>query len=195
MNCSEEKAAHHGGHGRGPSSFRMQDADLVFDELNIRAGDCFVDLGCGPGDYSLRAADFVGDSGLVRALDRDGQAIARLEKILAEKGLTRIKPLLADLAGPLPLDDASADICFMATVLHGLNRAGTGQKLWPEVRRILKPGGRLAIIECKKEDQPWGPPVHIRLSPEQVEELITPHGFRPIRTIDLGKNYMIQFAL
>jgi hypothetical protein len=58
----------------------------------------------------------------------------------------------------------------------------------------LKPGGRLAIIECKKEEQPFGPTFPIRLSPEELESSIARYGFERPELVDLGYNYMIIFA-
>lgn len=45
-----------GGHGRGPSSFRMHDPRKVFNALALERGDVFLDLGCGPGEYAMEAA-------------------------------------------------------------------------------------------------------------------------------------------
>jgi len=63
------------------------------------------------------------------------------------------------------------------------------------VRRVLKPAGRLAIINCKKEAQPFGPPIEKRFSPRETEKLVVPCGFRTLEQVDLGYNYLIQFRI
>ena len=63
-----------------------------------------------------------------------------------------------------------------------------------EVRRALKSDGRLAIIECKKQDQPFDPPKYMHLSPEEIEGLTESCGFEIIGFTDLGYNYLIQFG-
>lgn len=63
-----------------------------------------------------------------------------------------------------------------------------------EMRRVLKPGGRLAVIDCHKQSLPFGPPVHIRLSSEEVKEMMERCDFRFSSEVDLGYNYMVQFT-
>jgi len=180
-------------HRRGHGSFWMQDPKLVFGRLKLKDGDCFLDLGCGPGDYSIVASEIVGDSGLVYALDRQRDAIDNLVEKANVRGLENIKAMVSDITEPLPLEDNCVDVCFIATVLHSLNFVDVEKTLFNQVRRVLKPGGHLAIIECKKEDQPFGPPMYMRLSPEDLEDSINKYGFEKISLVDLGYNYMIQF--
>lgn len=108
-------------------------------------------------------------------------------------GYANVCSMLADICGPLPLGDASVDVCLMATVLHTLDMARDGNAVLGEVRRVLKPTGRLAIINCKKETQPFGPPLEKRFSPLETEKLVMPCGFRTLEQVDLGFNYLIQF--
>jgi len=183
-----------GRHGRGPSSFWMHDPEKVFAPLKLRPGDRILDLGCGPGDYSIRAAKVVGHSGLVYALDRERWAIERINEKLISEGCSNIRVVEADITHQLPLRDNLIDVCLMATVLHIMQIKRAGLLLFGEIHRVLKPGGRLAVIECKKEDQPFGPPKHIRLSPEEVQEAVRGHGFRRIDLTDLGYTYLIQFV-
>ena len=188
------------GHGqkkpsRGPSSFFMHNPDSVFTELELKPGDTFLDVGCGPGEYALYASKEVGPSGVVYALDKWQRMIEILTEEATSQGLENIKTVLCDIIGRLPLKDKCVDVCLIATVLHSLNLARDGKTLFSEIHRVLKPHGRLAIINCKKEDQPFGPPKHKRLSPQQTEALITPHGFTKLSLIDLGYNYMIQFSV
>ena len=180
-------------HKKGKSSFWMQDPELVFGELNLKEGDYFLDLGCGPGDYSIRASQLIGNSGMVCALDRNHDAIVDLRDKAVSVGSKNIKAEVCDIAGPLPVKDSSVDICFISTVLHSLNLADVEKALFGEIKRVLKPDGRVAIIECKKEVQPFGPPIGMRISPEELEGTITKYGFERISLGDLGYNYLIQF--
>ncbi len=171
----------------------MQDPQLVFRELNLKEGDCVLDLGCGPGDYSVRASQLIGNSGIVYALDRNHDAIVDLRDKFVSVGLKNIKAEVCDITGPLPVKDSSVDICFISTVLHSLNLTDIEKTLFCEIERVLKPSGRVAIIECKKEAQPFGPPIDMRISPEELEGTITQYGFERISQSDLGYNYLIQF--
>ncbi len=180
---------------RGPSSFYMHDSELVFGELKLKEGDSFFDLGCGVGDYSLRAAKIVGASGVVYALDIWEELLDGLAKEASIKGLKNIRTMVSDINRQLAFEDNCINVCFIATVLHIFDLARTGGNLFKEIYRILKPGGRLAVIECKKEDLPFGPPIHMRVSPEELEKLITPYGFTKLSCVDLGNNYLIQFGV
>ncbi len=178
---------------KGKSSFWMQDSDLVFRELDLQSGDFFLDLGCGPGDYSIVASPVIGNSGRVYALDRNPDSIADLRGKVVSEGLKNITAEVCDISGPLPVKDGSVDICFLSTVLHSLNLADVEEALFSEIRRVLKPSGRVAIIECKKEVQPCGPPIDMRISPEELEETITQYGFEKKSLNDLGYNCLILF--
>jgi ubiquinone/menaquinone biosynthesis C-methylase UbiE len=178
---------------RGSSSFFVHDPELVFGELKLKEGDLFLDLGCGVGDYSLQAAKIVGVSGLVYALDIREELLDGLAEEADLQGLKNIRTKVSDINSPLAITDNCIDVCFIATVLHLFNLNEDGKILFNEIHRVLKPDGRLAIIECKKEDLPFGPPIHLRNSPEELEAAIIPYGFEKFSYVNLGYNYMIQF--
>ena len=184
----------HAGGKRGPSSFAMHDPATVFQSLAPRPGDQIMDLGCGPGDYTMEMAARVGDSGLVHALDNRLESINKVRERAASAGQDNILPMLHDVFSPFPLEDACLDLCLAATMLHILDIKKNGPALFPEVRRVLKKGGRFAVIECKKEDQPWGPPKERRLSPEELRRAVEPCGFTQSGYTDLGPTYLIQFT-
>jgi ubiquinone/menaquinone biosynthesis C-methylase UbiE len=171
----------------------MHDSDLVFRLLQLKAGDTFLDMGCGPGEYAVQASKIVGDTGTVYALDKWKYLIDALIKEADSQGLMNIKAIVADITEPLPIENTCVDVCLLATVLHTLNMAKDGANMMGEIRRVLKPSGRLAILNCKKEDQPFGPVLRIRWSPEEVEDFLTKYGFEKVDYVDLGFNYMIQF--
>lgn len=179
--------------GRGPSSFWMHDPDAIFSEIGLKPGESFLDLGCGPGDYAMYAANLVGNEGTVYAVDRWEEMVAGLIATADRQGLENIIGIISDITAPLPLNDRCIDVCFIATVLHIPAVSQAGKSLLGEARRVLKPDGRLAIIECHKQSRPFGPPEQVRLSPEEVEELVLPCGFERTGFTDVGDNYLIQF--
>lgn len=194
----DKNNSHHhrpGRPGRGPSSYWMHDPEDIFAELALNPGDYFLDLGCGPGDYSIRAAEIIGDTGVVYALDSREEAIDKLMEKIAPNGPANIRAINTDITLLLPLADHSIDVCLMATVLHVPQVTKAGPRLFREIHRVVKPGGRLAIIECKKENQSFGPPMHMRLSPEEVEAALKGQSFKKISYADLGYNYLVQFRV
>lgn len=192
--CRQE---HHGGKGhkgRGPSSAWLHEPKTVLGHLPLKVGHVFVDLGCGVGDYTLAAANMVGGGGKVYALDKWQYLIDDLTQVAASRGLSNITTLTTDITAPLPLPNSRVDVVFVATVLHIFNLNQVGPSIFAEIFRILKPGGCLAIVECKKEDQSFGPPKHLRHAPDEIEVLAAPCGFMRIAYNDLGYNYLIQFT-
>jgi len=178
-----------------PSSFWMQEPTSVFSELGLEAGDVFVDLGCGMGEYALYAARLVGTSGLVYALDKSESLILGLEQRASAAGIANITAMVADATEPLPIKDNCANVCLVATVLHIPDVVKNVKMLCTEIRRVLRADGRLGIIECHKHDLSFGPPEYMRLSPNEVKDLLAQHNFKALSQAELGYNYLIQFAL
>ena len=119
-----------------------------------------------------------------------------LERRAASIGLLNIITIHANLNEHIPLEDATVDVCFIATVLHDLLRESTGETVLTEIARVLKPVGRLCIIEFKKIQDSPGPPISVRLSPEETEQIIAPFGFVKDRIIEVGPyHYLLTASL
>ncbi|MBN1505894.1 MAG: methyltransferase domain-containing protein [Sedimentisphaerales bacterium] len=172
----------------------MQDSGRVFGELGLKAGDVFLDIGCGVGEYAMHAAELVGSSGAVYALDKSPDLIRGLTEWATKKGAANVTAMVADATGPLPIRDGAIDVCLVATVLHVPEMTRSADRLFSEIRRVLKPGGCAAIVECSKNDLSYGPPEQMRLSPDQVDAMAARSGFRKVSLLDLGFNYMIRFV-
>jgi ubiquinone/menaquinone biosynthesis C-methylase UbiE len=182
-------------HGAGKSSFDLIDPERLFPALHLKPGETVLDLGCGEGRYTLPLASRVGPEGTVYAADLWDEGLGLLQDQARREGLTNIRTLRADVSRPLSVPDAAVDLVLLATVLHDLAEAGQAAGALAEIARLVKPGGRLAVVEFKKTAGPPGPPLHIRLSPEEVAALLLPYGFRPGEVTDLSPHlYLEMFA-
>lgn len=182
------------GHGRkGPTSYHMHDPDEVFRELALQPGQTFADLGCGPGDYSLRAAREVGKDGLVLAVDQNPAMVRVVEEQCREHGLTNVVTHKQDMSAPLPFPDQCVDTCLLSTSLHCMDIETHGPALFRELHRILKTGGHVAVLECKKERMNFGPPLSMRISERDVDAVALPCGFSRTGYTDLGFNYLVRY--
>ena len=182
----------HKPHGAGRSSFELVNVDRVFQNLSLTPSTVFLDLGCGEGNYALAVAESVGPQAVVYAVDAWLEGLEELERRADSKGLLNIITIHANLNERIPLEDATVDVCFMATVLHDLLRESSGETVLAGIARVLRPNGRLCIIEFKKIEDGPGPPVGIRLSPEETEKIITPFGFVKDQITEVGPfNYLL----
>ncbi len=177
----------------GISSYNRFDVNLVFEKLDLKEGQIFLDLGCGAGDYSIKASSYVGDSGIVYALDQWKEIENRLNNKTKLLGIKNLRALTSDIKDKILLDDKTCDVCFICTVIHGIDLSKYGKNLFEELHRIIKMKGKLSIIEIKKEETSFGPPMEIRLSPDELKKIITEFKFRQISYTDLDSFYMMQF--
>jgi ubiquinone/menaquinone biosynthesis C-methylase UbiE len=178
---------------RGPTSYGLQSPESVFGAMGLKDGDVFLDAGCGKGDYSLEAARIVGSSGLVYALDVAPGYVEGLASEAASLGILQLRAMQADITASIPLPDASVDVCLAATVLHIPRVSKALGNVFAEIRRVLKAGGVLAILECGKKDLSFGPPLSMRLGPQELEASIAESGFSKSDFIELGFNFLIQY--
>jgi len=180
----------------GKSSYDLIDIDKFFKELNLQEGIAFLDVACGRGAYCLAASEIVGETGRVYGVDLWEEGIELLKAAADEKSAGNIEALVSDAAKQIPVDGRSIDVCLMATVLHDFVEDKIDQEVLHEIVRVVKPKGILAIMEFMKIDGPPGPPRQIRLSPEQVDSLLSPFGFKQEHCADVGPyNYLMLFKL
>lgn len=170
---------------RGKTSEGHLDKAAILDNLGIEPGQIVLDAGCGNGFMAKEFAKLTGPGGKVYALDADAEAIEILQN---ETQGTIIEPLVGDITDKTKLAAASLDLIFLATVLHGFSRPQL-DGFQQEIRRLLKPNGKLAIVEFKQEETPFGPPLAIRFSPERLQMTI---GLTPTRLVEAGKFFYLQ---
>jgi len=124
--------------------FRVRDLLLpraeILKEVGIEPGFCVLDYGCGPGGYVAGAAELVGESGKVYALDIHPLAIQQVQKIAEKRQLTNVETIHSDCDTRLP--DASLDVVLLYDVFHMLNRRSS---LLAELHRVLKEDGVLSF--------------------------------------------------
>jgi len=180
--------------GAGKSSFDLIDHAKLFAELDLR-DKTFLDLACGPGDYSIAASKYMGDQGFIYAVDLWREGIENLKKRITAKHIKNIQPSVADISVQIPVESHSIDVCLMATVVHDLILDNTEGAVIKEVKRILKPNGILAIVEFKKIEGPPGPSKQVRISSENLISMMSSRDFHHVKTIDLGPyNFLSEFS-
>lgn len=141
----------------------------------IQAGQIALDLGSGPGFWALPMAGIVGSQGQVIALDVSQEMLAAL---IEQNHLPYVRFMQAELPN-IPLPDDSVDFIWAAFVFHEVEPPAAHVI---EMRRVLRPGGRIAILDWRPDAKgESGPPRHHRFSPQQVEEFLQAAGFDHIQ--------------
>ena len=109
----------------------------------ILPGETVLDIGCGAGTDLLLAARKVGPSGRAIGVDMTEAMRDRARASAAAAGLTNVEVHRAD-ATALPLPDVSVDVVISNGVL---NLVPEKEKAFIEIRRVLRPGGRLQLAD------------------------------------------------
>ena len=120
----------------------------ILREAGIKPGDRVLDYGCGPGGYVAAAADMVGDSGVVYALDLHPLAIRKVQEIARERELANVRTIHSDCRTGLP--GGSIDVVLLYDVLHGLSDS---RAVLAELHRVLKPDGVLSLNEPHLDEE------------------------------------------
>jgi SAM-dependent methyltransferase len=108
---------------------------------DLRAGERVVDVGCGTGLDTLIAAQQVGPSGKVIAVDMTAEMRQKTQEGAREMGLPNVE-VRDGFAETLPVDDGFADVIISNGVV---NLCPDKRAVFREMLRVLKPGGRIQI--------------------------------------------------
>lgn len=188
-NCHDGK----GFHKKGPSSFWMQDSEILFKELNLAEDSYFLDFACGIGDYSIEALSYINEKGKVYAFDKNVDSVNFLKNRADIMQASNVFALMVDAAHEMPLLTETIDVCFLATALHAMPLHDIKDNLFTELHRVLKTNAKLAILECHKKQSMFGPAMQNRISKEELEQMLKPYGFALHSSYDFEHNYLMQF--
>ena len=177
------------------SSSGIIKADAVLKETGVKKGDTFLDAGCGGGYVAIAASKIVGDEGTVYAADIDEKSISHLKSEIAAKCIPNVTALVADITKRMPLEDGTIDVCLMSNVFHGLVENGEADSSLKEIFRIVKIGGIFTVVEFKKKRSIFGPPFRVKLSPEEVDCIVSPYCFSRRQTAEVSRfHYAVKFV-
>lgn len=178
----------------GKSSFDLIDPEAFFAALPLASVRRALDLGCGVGNYTLPLAEHLPPGAAVHGVDLWADGVDQLVRTARERGLRNVTAHAGDVARLEAVSDGAVDLALMATVLHDLAERGEARPALGEAARAVRPGGWLAVVEYKKILTERGPPVAIRLSPEDLAALVGPAGFAERAIVDLGPSlYLALF--
>ena len=152
-------------------------------KIGFKDDMCLCDIGAGTGIFSVEASKISKND--VYALDISQDMIDILNIKKSDENLVNMKVIRVE-TDTLPIKDNICNIAIMITVMHELENI---EIMMNEIKRILKDGGKLFIVEFHKKKTPFGPPEDHRMSIEQVTKICEETGFRVEKSFDLGENF------
>jgi ubiquinone/menaquinone biosynthesis C-methylase UbiE len=157
-----------------PQRDAYQKPHEVLTALGIKQGEMIADIGAGSGYFTFRLAHHAGENGKVYAVDVNPDMILHLNRRIRELKARNVVSILAAADDPL-LSDHSVNRFFFCDSWHHI-RAQT--KYLSLVRKMLKPGGEVIMIDFHKRKQPVGPPLPMRIAREDLLQQMESHGFQ-----------------
>jgi ubiquinone/menaquinone biosynthesis C-methylase UbiE len=156
-----------------PKRDAYQKPHEVMEALAVKDGEVIADIGAGSGYFTLRLAKHVGASGRVYAVDISPDMIRHLDTRVRDAGLTNVSTILAPPNDPqLP---QPVDRFLIVDVWHHIeDQPGYLAKM----KKLLKPGGRVVMIDFHKRELPVGPPLAMKIAREDLIKQMTANGFR-----------------
>lgn len=157
--------------------------------LSFRPNMRVADFGAGSGAYSFAIAKKIGEeNGKVFAIDVQKELLERLKSEAERLNLSNIEIIWADIEehGTTRLADDSIDAAVVSNVLF---QAESKEGLVAEVKRVLKPGGQVLLIDWTDSFGGMGPHPGAVISADDARLLFTTAGFSVRSTFDAGEHH------
>lgn len=159
----------------------VQPVEELIARMSPRASEICVDLGSGPGYVAIPLSRLTSK---VIALDVQREMLEALMDAAGEQG--NIDPVVADV-DHIPLADASVDRIVLINVLHELEDAGSNID---DMARMLRPGGRISLVDFPRRPTSMGPPLEERIDIDEAVDLFS--RFRVIGQWELSEYYQLE---
>jgi arsenite methyltransferase len=150
-----------------------QKPEEVIKALNLKEGEMIADIGAGSGYFTIRLAHHVGATGRVYAVDVSPDMIVHLNRRIRDLNLRNVVTILSAPDDPL-LADGSVDRFFICDTWHHIEGH---PKYLALLKRMLKPGGQVIMVDFKKAKTPVGPPMEMRIARDDLVREMETNGF------------------
>lgn len=162
----------------------------VIGALAAHTGEAIADVGAGTGYFTLPLSSAVGAAGKVYAVDGQSEMLALLKMKLSQPEFANIELIHAE-AEQSGLPASSCDLFFLANVWHEIEDRVA---VLLEARRVLKKGGRIAILDWRTDVEPvHGPPLAHRIAPSDALREMRLSGFEKLGSAEVGRySWLVQ---
>lgn len=149
----------------------------------------YADFGAGTlGHFVFAASDFVGPQGKVYAVDILKSALESIQSRAHSEQVTNITTVWGDCerVGGVMIPAGSLDLVSMVN-FSPLVQAG--KAVCSEALRLLKPGGKVLVVDWKPGSESFGPSAQKRLDQKKIEEVAEQSGLRLLKTFTAGPHH------
>jgi len=169
---------------------REEHPDAALDAIGIARGSRVADIGAGAGYFTWRLAERVGAEGKVYATDIQPEMPALLRRNMSARKLANVEAVQGAVDDP-GLPGESVDVALLVDVYHEFSEP---QKMLRGIRGALKPGGRLVLLEYRKEDPAVPIKVEHKMTVAEVRAEVEPEGFRFEKVLEtLPRQHILVF--
>ena len=167
----------------------FSDPEKNVEQLSLGPGNYVADFGTGSGFYSFAAAEVVGDTGKVYAIDVQKTLLEKLKNEARNvRHLMNLEVVWADIEhlGGTRLREASIDVVITANVFFQFENKDNPCM---EIRRILKQNGRVLVVDWANSFGGMGPVQASVFNEDSAKKLFEKHGFIVDREIAAGAQH------
>lgn len=168
--------------------FMFSDPEKIVEQCGIQVGMEIADLGAGSGFYTVAAAKALISTGRVYAVDLQKDLLTKIKNTAVSQGFYNVEIIWGDIEKPngTHLRDGTIDLAFLTNILFQLDHK---QDALNEVKRILKPGGRVLVVEWSDSFGGLGPEPKKIVPQMLTQEMFEKIGFHSDREIDAGSHH------
>jgi ubiquinone/menaquinone biosynthesis C-methylase UbiE len=173
-------------HLDGDERRRSIPPEIIVERMGLSENDSVLDLGAGVGYFAIPISKGSRD---VIAIDSEPKMLTVLSQRTRSSGIGNVHLVCGDIDA-LPLADGSVDHVLAAFVYHEVSDQS---KLMEESARVLRPSGRLTVVDFQKRISREGPPIWVRKSPGHVMRTSSPW-FKPFNRYETHLYYQLCFV-
>ena len=157
-------------------------------ELGVHDGMFVADLGAGTGAYIEPLARRVGETGRIYAIEVQKEFLTNIKDLATRHGLKNVEVIWGDIEslGGTKIKDTTIDAAVLSNTLF---LAEDKPGLAREAKRILKPGGKILIVDWKESFNSLGPAQDAVVSQSTAQSIFEHEGFSLAKTFDTGEHH------
>jgi len=181
--------------GAAPQAQRFVMPEVVSTHFHIREGDTVADFGAGSGFFVKTLATLVGDEGTVHACEIQKNLVETIGEHVRRENLENVDVHWCDLEdeNSSKLAEDSLDAGIIVNALFQFEEKGAAMR---EIKRVVRKGGKLFIIDWSESFGGLGPQPDQVISAADATALAEEHGFTFEREFDAGDHhYGLAFRL